>query len=50
MQTELDKYFEIKGAKSVSRQGFAKARENIVPEAILEINKSIIDDYKDQNA
>lgn len=49
MQTELDEYFEKKGDESVSRQGFAKARENINPEAILNINKSIVDDFEIQN-
>lgn len=49
MQTELDEYFEIKGAEGVSRQGFAKARENLLPEGILALNKSIIDDFEVQN-
>ena len=49
MQTEIDEYFEQKGEESVSRQGFAKARENINPQAILAQNKSIIDDFEVQN-
>lgn len=49
MQTEIDEYFEQKGEESVSRQGFAKARENINPQAILALNKSIIDDFEVQN-
>lgn len=49
MQTEVDEYFKQKGEESVSRQGFAKARENINPEAILAINKSIIEDFEVQN-
>ena len=33
----------------MSRQSFAKARENINPQAILDINKSIIEDFEKQN-
>jgi hypothetical protein len=49
MQTEIDEYFEQKGEESVSRQGYAKARENINPQTILALNKSIIDDFEVQN-
>lgn len=49
MQTGIDEYFGQKGEESVSRQGFAKARENISPQAIVAINKSIIEDFEVQN-
>ena len=49
VQTEIDEYFKQKGKESVSRQSFAKVRENINPQAILDINKSIIEDFEKQN-
>ena len=33
----------------MSRQSFAKVREDINPQAILDINKSIIEDFEKQN-
>lgn len=49
VQTAIDEYFEQKGKENASAQSFAKARENINPQAILDINKSIIEEFEKQN-
>lgn len=49
VQREIDEYFENKGSESVSRQGFAKARENIDPQGILELNKVIVDEFEKES-
>ena len=41
LQTELDLYFEQKGTDGVSRQAFSKARENVNPQAICELNERV---------
>ena len=46
VQHELDEYFKQKGTESMSRQAFAKSRENVRPEAIKYLNESIIADFE----
>ena len=46
VQHELDEFFRQKGTDSMSRQAFAKGRENIKPEAIRYINEGIIADFE----
>jgi len=46
VQHELDEFFKQKGTESMSRQAFAKSRENIKPEAIRAINEGLLGNFE----
>jgi len=49
VQTELDDYFQKKGTESVSRQAFAKKREEVKPEAFVELNDLLIQKFESED-
>ena len=49
LQHELEIYFENKRSKSVSRQAFAKARENIKPEVFRNLNDLVVDKFEKED-
>lgn len=46
VQTELDEYFSKKGSDTVSRQAFAKTRENLKHEAFIYLNDELIQKFE----
>lgn len=49
VQYELDEYLSQKGVITISRQGFAKSRENIKPEAIKYLNEQIVAGFEKED-
>ncbi len=49
VQYELDQYLSQKGGVTISRQGFAKSRENIKPEAIKYISEQIVSAFEKED-
>lgn len=49
VQYELDQYLSQKGGVTISRQGFAKSRENIKPEAMKYLREQVVSEFEKED-